>query len=37
MKPTEIVLEMTDASDGGCDAGVPGHAIFTQGGDWDDL
>ena len=34
MKPTEIVLEVTGASDGGFDAGDLGHAIFTQGGDW---
>ncbi len=32
MKPTEIVFEVTEASDGGFDASVLGHAIFARAG-----
>ena len=37
MKPLEIVFEVTEAPEGGYDARALGHAIFTQGDDWDDL
>ena len=37
MKPLEIVFEVTEAPEGGYDARALGHALFTQGDDWDDL
>ncbi len=37
MKPLEIIFEVTEAPEGGYDARALGHAIFTQGDDWDDL
>ena len=37
MKPAEIIFEVVEASEGGYDARALGHAIFTQGEDWDDL
>ena len=35
--PTEIIFEVTEASEGGFDARALGYDIFTQGEDWDDL
>ena len=37
MRPLEIIFEVTEAPEGGFDARALGHAIFTQGDDWDDL
>lgn len=37
MKPTEIIFEVTEASEGGYDARALGYSIFTQGEDWSDL
>lgn len=37
MRPLEIIFEVTEAPEGGYDAHALGHAIFTQGDDWDDL
>lgn len=37
MRPTEIIFEVTEASEGGYDAKALGHDIFTQGDDWEDL
>ena len=37
MRPTEIIFEVTEASDGGYYAKALGHSIFTQGEDWNDL
>lgn len=37
MRPLEIIFEVTEAPEGGYDARALGHAIFTQGDDWDDL
>ena len=37
MKPTEIILEVTEASEGGYDAKALGFSIFTQGENWADL
>lgn len=37
MRPTEIIFEVTEAAGGGYDTRAPGHSIFTQGDDWDDL
>ena len=37
MTPTEIFFEVTEAVEGGFDAKAPGHSIFTQGDDWEDL
>ena len=37
MRPTEIIFDVTEAPDGGYDARALGHAIFTQGDDWDEL
>ena len=37
MRPLEIISEVTEAAEGGYDARALGHAIFTQGDDWDDL
>ena len=37
MKPLEIIFEVREAPEGGYDARALGHAIFTQGEDWDDL
>ena len=35
--PVEITFEVTEAPEGGFDARVLGHSIFTQGEDWTDL
>ena len=35
--PDEIIFEITDAEEGGYNAGARGYSIFTQGEDWDDL
>ena len=37
MGPFEIIFEVTEAPEGGYDARALGHAIFTQGDDWEDL
>ncbi len=37
MRPTEIIFDVTEAPEGGYDARALGHAIFTQGEDWDEL
>ena len=37
MKHTEIIFEVTEAPEGGYDARALGHAVFTQGDNWDDL
>ncbi len=37
MRPTEIIFDVTEAPEGGYDARALGHAIFTQGDDWDEL
>ena len=37
MNSNEIIFEVTEAPEGGYDARALGHAIFTQGDDWDDL
>jgi len=37
VRPLEIIFEVTEAPEGGFDARALGHAIFTQGDDWDDL
>ena len=37
MKPTEIIFEVTEASEGGYDARALGYSIFTQGENWADL
>ncbi len=37
MTPTEIIFDVTETPDGGYDARALGHAIFTQGDDWDEL
>ena len=37
MRPLEIIFEVTEAPEGRYDARALGHAIFTQGDDWDDL
>ena len=37
MGPFEIVFEVTETLEGGYDARALGHAIFTQGDDWEDL
>ena len=37
MKPTEIIFEVTEASEGGYDARTLGYSIFTQGENWADL
>ena len=37
MKPTEIIFEVTEASEGGYDARALGYSIFTQGEYWADL
>ena len=37
MGPFEIVFEVTETPEGGYDARALGHAIFTQGDDWEDL
>lgn len=37
MKHTEIIFEVTEAPGGGYDARALGHAVFTQGDNWDDL
>ena len=36
-RPAEVLFEVTAATEGGYDARALGHAIFTQGDDWDDL
>ena len=36
-EPNEIVFEVTEAIEGGFDAGALGYSIFTQGEDWSDL
>ena len=33
----EVILEVTEAGEGGYDARAVGHSIFTQGIDWTDL
>lgn len=35
--PAEIIFEVTEAVEGGYDAGALGYNIFTQGDDWADL
>ena len=37
MRPTEIIFDVSEAPEGGYDARALGHAIFTQGDDWDEL
>ena len=37
MNCNEIIFEVTEAPEGGYDARALGHAVFTQGDDWDDL
>ena len=37
MTPTEIIFEVSEAPEGGYDARALGHAIFTQGDDWEEL
>jgi len=37
MKPSEVIFEVREASEGGYDARALGHSIFTQGDDWKDL
>ena len=37
MPPTEIIFEVSEAPEGGYDARALGHAIFTQGDDWEEL
>jgi len=37
MKPSEVIFEVREASEGGYDARALGHSIFTQGDDWEDL
>ena len=37
MRPSEIIFEVTKATEGGYDAKALGHSIFTQGQDWTDL
>lgn len=37
MKHTEIIFEVTEAPEGGYAACARGHAVFTQGDNWDDL
>ena len=37
MPPTEIIFDVSEAPDGGYDARALGHAIFTQGDDWEEL
>lgn len=37
MRPSEIIFEVTEATEGGYDAKALGHSIFTQGQDWADL
>ena len=37
MTPTEIIFDVSEAPEGGYDARALGHAIFTQGDDWEDL
>lgn len=37
MKINEVIFEVREASEGGYDARAPGHSIFTQGDDWEDL
>ena len=37
MTPTEIIFDVSEAPDGGYDARALGHAIFTQGDDWEEL
>jgi len=37
MKPSEVIFEVREASEGGYDARALDHSIFTQGDDWKDL
>ena len=37
MAPTEIIFDVSEAPEGGYDARALGHAIFTQGDDWEEL
>jgi hypothetical protein len=37
MTPTEIIFDVSEAPEGGYDARALGHAIFTQGDDWEEL
>ena len=37
MKSTEIIFEVTEASEGSYDARALGYSIFTQGENWADL
>ena len=37
MNTSEIIIEVTEAVEGGYDAKALGHSIFTQGEDWEDL
>ena len=37
MNRNEVFLGVTEAPDGGYDARALGHAVFRQGGDWDDV
>ena len=37
MKSSEVIFEVTESVEGGYEAKVLGHSIFTQGEDWNDL
>ena len=37
MRAAEVIFEVTEAPEGGYNARALGHAIFTQGDDWEDL